>query len=64
MDEMTATGPPAVGSWEPVGGALSIPGRRAIRAARHRRAWVARRRTSIAGTASASAARQGTARRS
>ena len=68
MDEMTATGPPAVGSWEPVGGALSIPGRRAIRAARHRRAWVARRRRSSAETASASAsasasaARRGTAR--
>ena len=62
MDETTAMGPPAVGSWEPADGPLSVPGRRAIRAARHRRAWVARRRTSIAGTASASAARRGAAR--
>ncbi len=62
MDQMTATGPRAVAPREPVGGPLSAPGRQAIRAARHRRAWVARRRESSAEIASASAARRGTVR--
>jgi hypothetical protein len=62
MDETIATGPRAVAPWEPAGGPLSTPGRQAIRAARHRRAWVARRRTSGAETASAPAARRGAAR--
>lgn len=62
MDEVTAAGSGAACRSESATASLSAPGRHAIRAARHRRASIVRRRKSGAGMAPASTARPGTSR--